>query len=143
MVANHTPFFENNDPEMNFQPAIRFWSLGGNNTAAYFGTARGITRDARPEHTAIFVMNNNFNTRPWVNLMMFGDSTLGGVSSREGPGYAIERHSTFAGAGVGRFRFHSGASAGVTSGDEPLFRTGSNHYRRIYCNPCCWHRFGR
>ena len=112
-----TPVFERNDPEMNFQPSVRFWTNGSNVNTAFLGNSSGIMSQARPEHTAIFVLNNDFGGGvDFVHALMFGTATIGGYS---GPGYGVVRERGNAGVastdGRGRFRYSGAAGSGATA----------------------------
>jgi len=103
------PVLKYNSPEMNYHPAVRFWTNSSNNDAntAYLTNLSGILNVARPEgHTAIFVINaNNFNGNP-PRSFMFLFSNPAAIGNFNGPGYAIENVNNRI---VGRF---------LTDGDE-------------------------
>lgn len=129
--TNHlAPVFEPNSLEMNYYPAVRFWSTAGTN-GAYLTNPAGLFDVAQPlDHTAIFMVNNDFGPYDWMYNMMFGSAT---VSSYNGPGYGVQRLTSGANNGnlVGRFRTGTGGD-GQISGTRNLFNQGSTSILDYY-----------
>jgi hypothetical protein len=115
---NHLiPVMKYNSPEMNYHPAVRFWGIG-NTHGAYLANASGIMAQARPpEHTALFMVNNNFGSIDWVFTMDFGTATANDIYT--GPGYGV--HKLENGNTVGRFRTNNA----VALGTKDLFKAGA------------------
>ncbi|MDR2804703.1 MAG: hypothetical protein LBB85_03545, partial [Dysgonamonadaceae bacterium] len=66
------PVYKAASPEMNFHPAIRFYSHESS-SGSYLRNNTGIlSATERNQHTAIFVTNNNFTDNAWVYPMSFG-----------------------------------------------------------------------
>ena len=120
-VARRIPILEQNHPEKNFQPAVRFWQQqvgGGATTHANLHSAflaapanmLGFTERA-PEHSVIMVVNNNLEgtTRNEQNILWFsGDRLANAAAAWAGPGYALMRVASGEHAGTGRGRFRGG-----------------------------------
>ena len=123
-VAHRYPVMVHSSLEMNYYPAVHFWG-SGTSFGSYLSSAKGLTSVANPAaHTALFMVNNDFSTNPWIYTMMFGSAT--GNASYNGPGYGIQRINT-AGANfnnmVGRYRTDATEYTGTNS--RNLFKTGS------------------
>ena len=124
--ANRAPVLFDIEPNMNFQPAVRFWRDGGSATA-FLGNSSGLMSQARPNHTAIFVKNNNFGGGVnWVFSLMFGGSNIG---HHFGPGYGVRQFGTATSLdGRGHFRWANNASdppTGHNSGNAAIFQAGA------------------
>ena len=93
-TAHRAPVMKRYSPEMNYHPALRFWTNGANNTSTYLTNPNGVLTVNRPPngHSAILVLNvNNFaSTNPRrIYPLMFSNSKNTG--NYDGPGYGIER----------------------------------------------------
>jgi hypothetical protein len=122
--AQRIPVFENNDPEINFKPGVRFWATGSN--AAYLGNTSGVMSTARPEHTTILVMNHRYDpnsaSEQVVNALFFDGANTNGYN---GPGYGTARRAS-SNAAVGRFRGNATAGDGAQAiGAQRLFTAGA------------------
>ena len=130
------PVLVHSSMEMNYYPAVHFYSNGSGTTgySSWLGNAKGISPIARPaEHTALFMVNNNFSNNAWVYALMFGSATGNAQSTQNfrGPGYGIHQLPTYTGGNaqysnnvVGRLRTSPDGS-GNYGARENLFSPGS------------------
>jgi len=118
------PILSNSSPEMNYYPAVRFWGGGDTGSASFLGNTKGILGTAHPDHTAIFMVNNDFTAGNWVYQMMFADSPSN--IDYNGPGYGVQKAST--GNLVGRVR----TSQSEVSGTLNLFKPGATSIMGYY-----------
>jgi len=125
------PVFEYHNPEMNFQPSVRFWNTAN---TVFLGNSNPVMNTINTAHTVIFVTNNNFGTRGRANMLMFSGPNLGSYNA---PGFSIERAGGGEGAqgrGMGRYRF--GSSAGnATTGNQLMFDIGSTLIAGFFVTP--------
>jgi hypothetical protein len=121
-LAERAPIYMPADPELNFQPAVRFWSGTAAAQNAFLGNSLGVLNEARPPHTVIFVLNTRYHSgNNWIYPMMFGSA---GMGSFNGPGYGVQRqNATGPTAQEGRGRFRT--SNVEPQGTRTLFRTGA------------------
>ena len=117
--AHKIPVMEYHSPEMNYYPAVRFW---GSSTSygSYLANTQGILPTALPlsgGHTAIFMVNNNFSSNPWIYTLMFGSAT---ANVYNGPGYGVEKTTGSNSIMAGRYR-----SGTAVTGTVDLFQPGS------------------
>jgi hypothetical protein len=124
-TAHRIPVMKRNSPEMNYYPAVQFWA-NGNSYASYLSNPNGIMPNpANGEHTAYFLVNNNFGTNNWIYAMGFGQTSMGAAIPR--PGYGAYKVPTNSGPTnsrgniVGRFR----TSGQATGGYYNLFSEGA------------------
>ena len=121
------PVLQRNSTEMNYYPAVRFWG-NGTSTGAFLANLSGVIPSSgvsQPDHTAIIMVNNNFNTNNWIYPMMFGSAT--GTNIYSGPGYGIQKVS---GNLAGRLRL----SGYVWSGTRNLFTPGATSILSYFVN---------
>lgn len=94
--ANRMPIYEAHNPEMNFQPAIRFWTSGTatGSPSAHLNSANGIF-PANDGHTAFFVLNTGYHQNTgnaMVFPMHFGVDLSGdNFDPNHGPIYGLRR----------------------------------------------------
>ena len=125
---NHRrPVMENNPREMNYKPAVRFWSYL-DDYGAYLVNTSHITSSHPPTHTAFFMLNNNFGTAARIYQTMFSNNvTITGGTISDGPSHGIEK-STNISFGSGRYR----GDGGTPEGTRNLFHVGSTTIASYY-----------
>jgi len=111
---------EYNSREMNYHPAVHFWSNG--NYAAYLSNAKGILPTATRTHTAIFLVNNDFSTNDWVYNMGFSPQVRLSTDVPS-PAYGVYKSNNNI---VGRFPDYR------YEGDQNLFTVGSTTISSYY-----------
>jgi len=134
------PVFHQSRSEMNFHPAVEFWSRtadysnnasgspSGNdqNASAFLGNRSPLfSTPTVPKHLLIMITNNDFNTNPWVFPFGFNSFTAKDNTWR-GPAYGMERSkSNNVDVIGGRFRIQENNNGGILTGKKSLFEPGS------------------
>jgi hypothetical protein len=122
--STRKPIYKASSPEMNFHPAVRFYSSGY--SGSYLRCNTGLLPYPNSaKHTAILVTNNDFSSNSWVYPMGFGAQT----GDYNGPQYGVEKSG---GKIIGRLRLNSrGIFQDVVTGTQDLFKIGATsilHY---------------
>jgi hypothetical protein len=117
------PVYKASSPEMNFHPAVRFYSGGSalTSSASYLRNNTGILAYPNSaQHTTILVTNNDFSTNAWIYPMSFGAE----MGQYDGPQYGVEKKSS--NQMVGRMRLNGkNATEDVITGTVDLFKVGA------------------
>ena len=100
-TSRRRPVFEPNVREMNYKPSIHFWSNVGGTISTWLANTSRFTDTNPATHTALFMMNNNFNAAARVYQMQVNGNTR--PNGYLGPMYGIERNSNGT-TGRGRYR---------------------------------------
>ncbi|MDR2511293.1 MAG: hypothetical protein LBC89_02300, partial [Bacteroidales bacterium] len=122
------PVFNPRSLKMNFHPAVTFYGQG-NTRSSYIRCNEGIASTAKPlQHTAIFLVNNDFSSNSWVYPMSFYSE----MDSWKAPQYGVEKSGSNV---IGRLRVSGGLGTDrVVSGTQSLFGPGSTSILLYYLN---------
>ena len=99
VTANHyMPVYKSSSPQMNYHPALRFWSTNTNidnlnNYGAWLTNPVGLMASYPPngQHTAYMLVNNNFSDNPWFFAFSFSANSSTNLNTSAQPGYGANR----------------------------------------------------
>ena len=123
------PVFKTSVPEMNFHPSVRFWGFANTYQSIIVNTLTnpmGVNIPVNGEHTAYFMVNNDFSTNAWIYMLSFGALNTGGTGTiQQIPqvAYGVEKLTAGPNNGniTGRFR----TSNSDVSASKNLFNLGA------------------
>ena len=126
---HRAPVMQASSPEMNYHQAVQFWSDPNSSPTygAYLSNQAtnilgGLSHPAGGNHTAYFVVNNDFNAFDWIYAMGFGRNdllaTVPGGTQYNRPAWGVQK-GTFANINNGNMvgRFRAAGAAGTTADD--------------------------
>ncbi|MDR0825143.1 MAG: hypothetical protein LBN74_08625 [Prevotella sp.] len=138
--THKAPIHIANSPEMNYHPAVRFYSrfTGSPNFTSYLSNPTGVMAANKPtdgKHTAYFVVNNDFGRNAWFYQMGFRSNSpvYGSIDLNTDipePAYGAERGTVSGSERIfGRFRTDS-----QVRGTVDMFNIGATSILGYYSN---------